>query len=50
MSKATKKDQRKIVRMAEYPKDAENQRVQHEFKLEALDTTLIGVVKHWIPH
>ena len=40
MSRSTKRDQRKIGRMAKYVKGLENPRGQPEFQFEALDTTL----------
>ena len=40
MSRSTKRDQRKIGKMAKYVKGLENQRAQPEFQFEALHTTL----------
>ena len=40
MSKPTKKSQREIVSMAKYMHDLGNQRINQDFKFEALDTNL----------
>ena len=40
MSKPTRKDLRRVVRLSKYLKDSRNQRIKQESKFEALDNTL----------
>ena len=50
MSKPTRKDQRRIVRLASYPKKGRNQRIKQEFEFRTLDDTLtVHTDSDWAP-